>query len=85
LYDYQATEDHEMSFQSGDVIAVTATLDNGWWTGELLDKVRRIPGRSVFPSNFVERIPLAVGYTEDTEPVLFYGKKRMHIRCRYTY
>ncbi|KAF9812603.1 hypothetical protein IEO21_06125 [Rhodonia placenta] len=53
LYDYQATIDEEFDFQSGDIIAVTATPEDGWWSGELLDEARRQPGRHVFPSNFV--------------------------------
>lgn len=53
LYDYQATIEEEFDFQSGDVIAVTSTPEDGWWTGVLLDDSRRIPGRTIFPSNFV--------------------------------
>ncbi|EAU91803.1 SH3 domain-containing protein [Coprinopsis cinerea okayama7 len=53
LYDYTATIDEEFDFQAGDVIAVTATPDDGWWSGELLDENRRVEGRHVFPSNFV--------------------------------
>ncbi|KAJ3980619.1 SH3 domain-containing protein [Lentinula detonsa] len=53
LYDYQATIDEEFDFQAGDVIAVTATPEDGWWSGVLLDENRRQPGRHVFPSNFV--------------------------------
>ncbi|GJJ08525.1 hypothetical protein Clacol_002743 [Clathrus columnatus] len=53
LYDYQATIDEEFDFQAGDIIAVTATPEDGWWSGELLDEKRRIPGKTVFPSNFV--------------------------------
>lgn len=53
LYDYQASIDEEFDFQAGDVIAVTSTPEDGWWTGVLLDDSRRIPGRTVFPSNFV--------------------------------
>jgi len=53
LYDYAATIDEEFDFQAGDVIAVTATPDDGWWSGELLDENRRVEGRHVFPSNFV--------------------------------
>lgn len=40
-------------FQTGDIIAVTATPDDGWWSGELLDETRRRPGQNTFPSNFV--------------------------------
>lgn len=53
LYDYQATIDEEFDFQTGDIIAVTATPEDGWWSGELLDEARRQRGRHVFPSNFV--------------------------------
>ncbi|KIK61068.1 hypothetical protein GYMLUDRAFT_43180 [Collybiopsis luxurians FD-317 M1] len=53
LYDYQATIEEEFDFQAGDVIAVTATPEDGWWSGVLLDENRRQPGRHVFPSNFV--------------------------------
>ncbi|KAJ3844216.1 SH3 domain-containing protein [Lentinula raphanica] len=53
LYDYQATIDEEFDFQAGDVIAVTATPEDGWWSGVLLDENRRQPGRHIFPSNFV--------------------------------
>ncbi|KAF5375504.1 hypothetical protein D9615_009180 [Tricholomella constricta] len=53
LYDYTATIQEEFDFQTGDVIAVTATPDDGWWSGELLDEARREEGRHIFPSNFV--------------------------------
>ncbi|KIL68723.1 hypothetical protein M378DRAFT_824522 [Amanita muscaria Koide BX008] len=53
LYDYQATIDEEFDFQAGDIIAVTSTPEDGWWSGELLDEARRQKGRHVFPSNFV--------------------------------
>ncbi|KAF8661476.1 hypothetical protein AX16_001313 [Volvariella volvacea WC 439] len=53
LYDYTATIDEEFDFQVGDVIAVTATPEDGWWSGMLLDENRRIEGKHVFPSNFV--------------------------------
>ncbi|KAF8339352.1 SH3 domain-containing protein [Amanita rubescens] len=53
LYDYGATIEEEFDFQAGDIIAVTATPEDGWWSGELLDEARRQKGRHVFPSNFV--------------------------------
>ncbi|KAJ7762147.1 kinase-like domain-containing protein [Mycena metata] len=53
LYDYEATIDEEFDFQAGDVIAVTATPDDGWWSGELIDENRRVSGKHIFPSNFV--------------------------------
>ncbi len=54
MYDYQASIPEEFDFQTNDVIAVTATPEDGWWSGELLDEARRQPGRHVFPSNFVQ-------------------------------
>ncbi|KAG6810949.1 hypothetical protein H0H92_009652 [Tricholoma furcatifolium] len=56
LYDYTATIDEEFDFQEGDIIAVTATPDDGWWSGELLDETRKREGKHLFPSNFV--VPL---------------------------
>lgn len=53
LYDYTATIEEEFDFQAADIIAVTSTPEDGWWTGELLDETRRQKGRNVFPSNFV--------------------------------
>ncbi|KAG8774311.1 hypothetical protein FRC12_002058 [Ceratobasidium sp. 428] len=53
MYNYTASIDEEFDFQEGDIIAVTSTPEDGWWHGVLLDDTRRIPGRTVFPSNFV--------------------------------
>lgn len=54
IYDYAATIVEEFDFTAGDIIAVTATPEDGWWSGELLDENRRQRGRHVFPSNFVQ-------------------------------
>ena len=54
MYNYTATIEEEFDFQEGDIIAVTSTPEDGWWSGELLDEQRRQPGRHVFPSNFVD-------------------------------
>ncbi|KIJ36009.1 hypothetical protein M422DRAFT_51226 [Sphaerobolus stellatus SS14] len=53
LYDYTATIPEEFDFQAGDLIAVTAAPDDGWWSGHLVDESRRLPGKHCFPSNFV--------------------------------
>ncbi|KAF9450111.1 hypothetical protein P691DRAFT_798564 [Macrolepiota fuliginosa MF-IS2] len=53
LYDYQATIEEEFDFQAGDIIAVTAAPEDGWWSGELLDEARKVEGKHIFPSNFV--------------------------------
>lgn len=46
LYDYTATIPEEFDFQAGD-IAVAATPEDVWWSGELLDEVQRVPGRHI--------------------------------------
>jgi Variant SH3 domain/SH3 domain len=49
LYDYTGEEDEELSFRAGDIIAVTDTPEDGWWSGELVtDLTNR---RSPAPSN----------------------------------
>ena len=53
LYDYSAATDEDLDFQAGDIIAVTETPEDGWWSGALLDDARRTPGRTAFPCNFV--------------------------------
>ncbi|KAJ3573236.1 hypothetical protein NP233_g2571 [Leucocoprinus birnbaumii] len=52
MYDYKATIDEEFDFQAGDIIAVTAAPEDGWWSGELLDEARRVEGKNIFPMNF---------------------------------
>lgn len=53
LHDYSAVVVEEFSFVEGDIIAVTQTTDDGWWSGRLLDDTRYEEGRCIFPSNFV--------------------------------
>jgi hypothetical protein len=53
MYDYSATIEEEFDFKAGDIIAVTAISEDGWWGGELLDENRRQEGRNVFPRKFV--------------------------------
>ncbi|CAG8460659.1 12754_t:CDS:10 [Ambispora gerdemannii] len=50
LYDYRATIPEEISFTAGDILAVLAMQDDGWWEGEILDVSRKV--RGLFPSNF---------------------------------
>ena len=44
LYDYAATIEEEFDFQAGDIIAVTSTPEDGWWTGECFDEARNNRG-----------------------------------------
>ncbi|MCJ8746918.1 hypothetical protein PDJAM_G00147440 [Pangasius djambal] len=51
LYDYQAEDDTEISFEPGDIIMDVETVDKAWWKGFSKD------GRQgLFPSNYVEII-----------------------------
>ena len=51
IYDYDAIEDEELTFQEGDIIMITSKMvddDDGWWEGVLNGS------RGVFPSLLVE-------------------------------
>jgi len=56
LYDYDATEDNEISFKEGEKLVLLEQDDSGWWKG------RNTQGQvGVFPSNFVEPVGDAAG------------------------
>jgi len=48
LYDYQAGDDDEISFDPDDVITNIEMIDEGWWRGTC----RGVHG--LFPANYVE-------------------------------
>jgi len=48
LYDYQASDDTEISFDVGDVVIIHKVDDSGWWEGEFGGK------KGMFPGNYVE-------------------------------
>lgn len=51
LYDYQAEDESELSFELGDIIRDVEAVDKGWWRGCSQD------GRQgLFPANYVETI-----------------------------
>ncbi|CAG07909.1 unnamed protein product [Tetraodon nigroviridis] len=51
LYDYQAEDESEISFEPGDIIRDVETVDKAWWRGRSKD------GRQgLFPANYVEAI-----------------------------
>ncbi|ELT87073.1 hypothetical protein CAPTEDRAFT_173451 [Capitella teleta] len=51
LYDYQAAEDNEITFDPDDLITNIEQIDDGWWVGVSPDGAR-----GMFPSNYVELI-----------------------------
>ncbi|KAL0277680.1 UNVERIFIED_CONTAM: hypothetical protein PYX00_004888 [Menopon gallinae] len=51
LYDYQAADDTEITFDPGDIITHIDQIDEGWWQGVGPDGVF-----GLFPANYVELI-----------------------------
>ncbi|XP_055600937.1 drebrin-like protein [Uranotaenia lowii] len=49
LYDYQAADDSEISFDPGDIITHIDQIDEGWWQGLAPDGTY-----GLFPANYVE-------------------------------
>ncbi|XP_066250415.1 drebrin-like protein [Euwallacea similis] len=52
LYDYQAADDTEISFDPGDMITNIEKVDEGWWQGLAPDGITY----GLFPANYVELI-----------------------------
>ncbi|KAK2163664.1 hypothetical protein LSH36_75g01036 [Paralvinella palmiformis] len=49
LFDYQACEENEITFDPGDMITNIEQIDPGWWVGTAPDGTQ-----GMFPSNYVE-------------------------------
>ncbi|XP_065178614.1 protein kinase C and casein kinase substrate in neurons protein 2-like isoform X2 [Sycon ciliatum] len=50
LYDFDATEDAELTIHEGDIIDITSQPGEGWWEGRLNGKI------GCFPESYVEMI-----------------------------
>jgi len=53
LYDYQAADETEITFDPGEIVTQIDQIDEGWWIGDAPDG-----HRGMFPANYVELIQL---------------------------
>lgn len=51
LYDYQAADESEITFDPGDMITNIEQIDEGWWRGDAPNG-----GNGLFPANYVELV-----------------------------
>ncbi|ENN72763.1 hypothetical protein D910_08242 [Dendroctonus ponderosae] len=51
MYDYEAQDEDEVSFQDGDLIVNVSSIDRGWMTGE----VQRTGQVGMLPANYVQQ------------------------------
>ncbi|KAI8639997.1 hypothetical protein BD408DRAFT_391341 [Parasitella parasitica] len=57
MFDFKGQNEDEISFKTGDVVAVIEEIDVGWWLGEIHQK------RGIFPVNYTEE------YDPQTQPL----------------
>ncbi|KAF7218038.1 transcript variant X2 [Nothobranchius furzeri] len=60
IYDYQAADETEITFDPGDVITQIEMIDEGWWKG-----LGPRGSHGLFPANYVEVIPSTLFAADD--------------------
>lgn len=63
-FNFQQTNEDELTFSKGDIIGVTRQEDGGWWEGMLNGKT------GWFPSNYVRELKGSGRWTSTTAPVV---------------
>lgn len=54
IYEYDATEEDELSLIVGNIIFVEEMCEDSWWAGVMVDETTGLPRRGRFPSNYTE-------------------------------
>ena len=53
ISNYTGSDDKDLTFSVGDVIEVSKTSNDGWWTGKLVNSRKRQRNGRLFPANLV--------------------------------
>ncbi|GAM24911.1 hypothetical protein SAMD00019534_080860 [Acytostelium subglobosum LB1] len=72
VYDFEATNDTEMSFNADDIVCITQDYNDGWWCGDLNGNIGRVP------ANYFEYLE------QDTQDTQAYGDENAHYDSHQT-